>query len=98
MSSENESNERVDEGEKGLQLSSEAQTVGKEKAERSIQGIKWFLFVVGILSSAFLFALDNSIVADVQPQIIQTYPGSIDKLPWLSVAFALGAASTTLVW
>jgi len=53
--------------------------------------------VFGILSSAFLFALDNSIVADVQPMIVEAF-GSIDKLPWLSVAFALGGASTTLVW
>lgn len=51
----------------------------------------------GIYSSAFLFSLDNSIVADVQPKIIEAF-GSIDKLPWLSVAFALGSASTTLVW
>ena len=69
-----------------------------QKVERSIKGIKWVLFVLAILSSAFLFALDNSIVADIQPQIISTFVGSVDKLPWLSVAFALGAASTTLVW
>lgn len=56
------------------------------------------LLVAALLSSAFLFALDNSIVADVQPKIVETFPGSIDKLPWLSVAFALGGASTTLVW
>ena len=55
------------------------------------------IFVVGILASAFLFALDSSIVADVQLQIIETSPGNIDKLPWLSVAFAFGAASATLV-
>lgn len=56
------------------------------------------LLVAALLSSAFLFALDNSIVADVQPKIVEAFPGSIDKLPWLSVAFALGGASTTLVW
>ncbi|ERF73026.1 hypothetical protein EPUS_07120 [Endocarpon pusillum Z07020] len=97
MSSGNEPNGDVGEREKVLPVASEAETPG-QKTERSTKGIKWFLLVVGILSSAFLFALDNSIVADVQPQIIETYPGSIDKLPWLSVAFALGAASTTLVW
>ncbi|KAI9765802.1 MAG: hypothetical protein M1840_007084 [Geoglossum simile] len=68
-----------------------------EKITRSITGIKWALVVVGILSTTFLFALDNSIVADIQPKIIQTF-GEIDKLPWLSVAFALGSAASTLIW
>ncbi|KAI4123474.1 MAG: hypothetical protein LQ338_005238 [Usnochroma carphineum] len=72
--------------------------VPAQSSERSITGIKWFLVVIGILSSAFLFALDNSIVADIQPRIIRTFVGSIDKLPWLSVAFALGGAASTLVW
>ena len=69
-----------------------------QATQRSVTGIKWFLVVFAILSSAFLFALDNSIVADIQPRIIQTFVGSIDKLPWLSVAFALGGAASTLVW
>jgi hypothetical protein len=45
----------------------------------------------------FLFALDQTIVADVQPNIIAQF-GSIDKLPWLSVAFLLATASTNLFW
>lgn len=97
MSSDNETNGHIDGNEKALPLAKETQ-IPPQNTERSLKGIKWFLFVFAILSSAFLFALDNSIVADVQPQIIETFPGSIDKLPWLSVAFALGAASTTLVW
>ncbi|MCJ1405451.1 hypothetical protein MMC11_008679 [Xylographa trunciseda] len=80
--------------EKGNIDSSEA----NHKTVRTIRGIKWVFVVAAILSSVFLFALDNSIVADVQPKIIEAFPGSIDKLPWISVAFALGAASTTLVW
>ena len=53
--------------------------------------------VIAILSSVFLFALDQTIVADVQPSIIAEF-GSINKLPWLSVAFLLGTASTNLLW
>lgn len=68
-----------------------------EKATRSITGIRWALVVCGVLSVTFLFSLDNSIVADVQPKIIDTF-GEIDKLPWLSVAYALGSAATCLVW
>lgn len=55
------------------------------------------LIVTAILSSVFLFALDQTIVADVQPNIIAEF-GSINKLPWLSVSFLLGTASTNLLW
>ncbi|KAF2802515.1 MFS general substrate transporter [Mytilinidion resinicola] len=64
---------------------------------RDIHGIKWVFAVTAILSSVFLFALDQTIVADVQPNIIAEF-GSIDKLPWLSVSFLLGNASTNLFW
>ncbi|RAH71715.1 putative MFS drug efflux transporter [Aspergillus aculeatinus CBS 121060] len=62
-----------------------------------VHGIKWAFAVVAILSSVFLYALDQTIVADVQPNIIYDF-NSIDKLPWLSVAFLLGSASTNLFW
>ncbi len=61
------------------------------------RGWKWVLVLSSILSSLFLFALDNSIVADIQPAIVERFH-SVEKLPWLSVAFTLGAASTCLVW
>lgn len=64
---------------------------------RDVHGIKWVLLLLSILSSTFLFALDNTIVADVQPAIVKRF-GSIDKLPWLSVAFLVAAAGTNLVW
>ncbi|KAF2848079.1 MFS general substrate transporter [Plenodomus tracheiphilus IPT5] len=64
---------------------------------RTITGFKWVLVVCGVLSSTFLFSLDMSIVADVQPKIVGTF-GEIEKLPWLSVAFALGTAATSLIW
>ncbi|KAI9794009.1 MAG: hypothetical protein M1816_006634 [Peltula sp. TS41687] len=68
-----------------------------EPPPRKVMGIVWGLVVAAILSSTFLFALDNTIVADVQPQIIGRF-GQIGKLPWLSVAFLLGAVSTNLIW
>lgn len=52
---------------------------------------------MSILSCVFLFALDNTIVADVQPAIVNEFH-DVAMLPWLSVAFLLGAASTLLVW
>lgn len=53
--------------------------------------------VVAILSSVFLFSLDQTIVADVQPAIVGHF-GEVAKLPWLSVSLLLGAASTNLFW
>lgn len=53
--------------------------------------------MLSVFSCVFLFALDNTIVADVQPAIINEF-GDLTMLPWLSVAFLLGAASTLLVW
>ncbi|KAI9650914.1 hypothetical protein NHQ30_000949 [Ciborinia camelliae] len=64
---------------------------------RDITGWRWALVVAAILSSTFLFALDNTIVADVQPDIVVTF-NDIAKLSWLSVGFLIGAASTNLVW
>ena len=68
-----------------------------QKSPRDIHGFKWGLAVLAVLSSTFLFALDNTIVADVQPAIIAQF-GSITKLAWLSASFLLAAASTNLVW
>lgn len=64
---------------------------------RNVSGPLWGLVVLSILSSTFLFSLDNTIVADIQPAIVRQF-NSIDKLSWLPVAFLLGAASTNLFW
>ena len=68
-----------------------------EKPPRDIHGVKWAFAVVSVLASTFLFALDNTIVADIQPAIIQRF-GDVDKLPWLAVAFLVAAAGTNLFW
>jgi hypothetical protein len=47
--------------------------------------------------STFLFTYDNFVVANVRPQIIDTL-GEINKLPILSVAYSVAAASTVLLW
>jgi hypothetical protein len=63
---------------------------------RAVKGWRWALVVSAILSSLFLFSLDNTIVADIQPAIAETFE-DVGELPWLGVAFLLGAASTNLV-
>ncbi|KAJ6259382.1 Efflux pump patC [Drechslerella dactyloides] len=63
---------------------------------RSIHGIKWFMVIAAIYSTAFLYGLDNTVVADIQPQVIDTY-GDLTKLSWLGSGFPLGSISTLLV-
>lgn len=76
--------------EKGLE-------VVEEPSPRDVHGFKWAFAVSSVLASTFLFALDNTIVADVQPAILKRF-GEVNKLPWLSVAFLVAAAGTNLVW
>lgn len=51
-----------------------------------------FAFLVGL----FLFALDNTIVADVQPAIVDEFH-SVDKIQWLATAFFLSATGTDVL-
>jgi hypothetical protein len=74
-----------------------APPASSEALPRNVTGAKWVLVVGSILSSIFLFALDNTVVADVQPKIIARF-SSIEKLPWLGVAFLLGSVATNLIW
>lgn len=60
-----------------------------------VSKLAWITVVTSLLFAMFLFALDNVIVADIQPNIIETV-GEVDKLPWVSVGYALGAASLSL--
>lgn len=64
---------------------------------RKLKRVSWFFVVCSLLAALFLFALDNTIVANVQETIIYSL-GGIEKLPWISVAFALGAVATNLFW
>ena len=68
-----------------------------EEAPRKVQGWRWYLVVLSMLSSIFLFSLDNTIVADIQHAVVEDFD-DISKLPWLAGAFLIGAAATNLVW
>lgn len=67
------------------------------EGHREMKGSVWAIVVLSILSSTFLFSLDNTIVANVQPKILEDF-GNIEKLPWVSVAFSLGAICVSLIW
>ncbi|KAK0660106.1 major facilitator superfamily domain-containing protein [Cercophora samala] len=62
---------------------------------RNIHGVIWALVVVAILSSIFLYSLDNTVVADITPAVVNNF-GDALKLPWLSVGFLLGGAAVVL--
>lgn len=64
---------------------------------RTVTGIRWVIVVFAILSSTFLFALDNTVVADVQPQIVLQFD-AITDIAWLGVAFIMAATATNLLF
>ncbi|KAI2464630.1 putative efflux pump antibiotic resistance protein [Annulohypoxylon bovei var. microspora] len=65
---------------------------------RNIRGIRWSLVVLAVLSSTFLYALDNTVTANVRPSIIETFGNRIDMLPWLSVSYPMGEVGTNPLW
>jgi MFS family permease len=85
-------NEKQDDNDSSENLAEE-----QKAPPRDVSGWKWFLVMFSILSSIFLYALDNTIVADIQPVIIEEL-GHLEKLTWLSVAFLLGGTATNLIW
>jgi MFS family permease len=63
----------------------------------SLTGWRWWVYMAAIISSTFLYALDGTIVAVLQPGLIEEF-GHIEELSWLSVAFLLCATATNLAW
>lgn len=50
--------------------------------------------MVSFLIGLFLFSLDNTIVADVQPAIVDNFQ-AVDKISWLATGFLMSAAGTS---
>ncbi|KAF1844287.1 MFS general substrate transporter [Cucurbitaria berberidis CBS 394.84] len=73
----------------------EAESAASSEPAKQRNLVSWTLIIAAILSTIFLFALDNTITADVIPAIVQTF-GHADKLPWLSVAFQIGGVGVVL--
>jgi MFS family permease len=62
---------------------------------RNVTGLAWAVVVISILSSVFIYALDNTIVADILPTIVNDL-GDVEKLPWLSVGFMIGGVAMVM--
>ncbi|KAJ5398185.1 hypothetical protein N7509_006298 [Penicillium cosmopolitanum] len=69
----------------------------EENVQSSVAKPLWALIVLTILSSTFLFSLDNTIVADVQSPIVERF-GEVGKMSWLGVAFVLSGSATIIAW
>lgn len=67
-------------------------------SKRTITGLPWFVVNVAVLTATFLYALDNTVTANVRPAIIETFGNRVDMLPWLSVAYPMGEVGANPLW
>lgn len=65
------------------------------KSPRPARGVKWSLILISIYTITFLYGLDNTIVADIQSAVVETFD-DVSKLSWLGSAFPLGGVATIL--
>ncbi|KAH8692506.1 major facilitator superfamily transporter [Phaeosphaeriaceae sp. PMI808] len=68
---------------------SDGVTTADKPSPRNIHGWKWVIAYSAMLSTTLLFALDNTIVANIQPAIINDF-GHLELLTWIGTGFALG--------
>lgn len=70
---------------------------GEISSVRKVTGVRWAIVVLAIISSTFLYALDNTIVANIRPGIIRSL-GHIEMLPWVTIAYPLGEVGSCPFW
>ncbi|KAH6665606.1 major facilitator superfamily domain-containing protein [Halenospora varia] len=77
-----------------LEKSEQQTETAEELPPRDITGWKWAVVVLSILSSTFLFALDNTIVADIQSVIVLHFNDFNTKWTYILcvMLFELGSA------
>jgi len=68
------------------------------QVERKITGGLWFIVNTAVLSATFLYALDNTIMANVRPNIIETFGNQVEILPWLSISYPMGEVGANPLW
>lgn len=67
----------------------------QKSEERSVRGVRWFLVCIAIFSANLLYGLDNTIVADLQGAITETYQ-DYTQIGWLGIGFTLGSVACIL--
>ncbi|KAI1050268.1 hypothetical protein LB506_001924 [Fusarium annulatum] len=70
-------------------LADNGDTYPSETEKRRIQGWRWAVAYSAMLSTTLLFAIDNTIVANIQPSIINDF-GRLELMSWIGTGFALG--------
>ena len=64
---------------------------------RRMKAWQWLVLSTTVLLATLLLALDNTVVADLQPQIVDAL-GEISKFPWINLTYSLGGVATSLLW
>ncbi|QIW99712.1 hypothetical protein AMS68_005230 [Peltaster fructicola] len=64
---------------------------------RAVTGWRWVLVCLGLYCAVFLYGLDNTVAADLQSAIVDTY-GDVSQLAWIGIGFPLGSAATILTF
>ncbi|KAH7303166.1 major facilitator superfamily domain-containing protein [Stachybotrys elegans] len=67
------------------------------EAHRKVRGAAWAFIVVALISSTFLYALDNTVIATVRPSMIESL-GHIELLPWISAAYPMTETGSNPFW
>ncbi|KAF4629751.1 hypothetical protein G7Y89_g8400 [Cudoniella acicularis] len=80
-------------GEKNPDLRS----IEQSSTSREVVGPRWAIIIVAIVSSTFLYALDNTILANIRPSIVESF-GDPGTLPWISVAYAMMEVGSNPFW
>jgi hypothetical protein len=50
------------------------------RVERDVTGILWVIVNVAVLSATFLYALDNTVMANVRPSVLESFGNRVDTL------------------
>ncbi|OKL63437.1 hypothetical protein UA08_01987 [Talaromyces atroroseus] len=64
---------------------------------RAVTGWKWVLVCAGLYCAIFLYGLDNTIAADIQSSVLDTF-GDVGQLAWIGDGFPLGSVATILTF
>ncbi|KAH7246518.1 major facilitator superfamily-domain-containing protein [Fusarium tricinctum] len=71
------------------ELAMHSDATGNNITSRNIHGWRWAVAYAAMLSTTLLFAIDNTIVANIQPSIINDF-GHLELMSWIGTGFALG--------
>jgi hypothetical protein len=66
-----------------------------DEEKRMYTNLRWFIVCVALYTNAFLYGMDNTIVADVQGAVIERF-GEVNKLGWIGIGFSMGSVAVIL--